>query len=131
MPGRNLPFPVAPIITKNEKTGDKIIHFVEKREIKDPQVMKTSLSEIKDPQGMTTPFNEIIHHGKLASIFMNFMNLWMKCLASNSKDCQRFHICRVNDQIGESYGNFVRKRALVKYQSQSAVIEAMLCFTIF
>ena len=32
--------------------------------------------------------------------------------------------------IGESYESFVRKRAHVKYQSQNAVIEMMLCFTI-
>ena len=32
--------------------------------------------------------------------------------------------------IGESFENFVRKRALVKYQSQSTVIEMIPCFTI-
>ena len=35
-----------------------------------------------------------------------------------------------NEEIGELYENFFRKRALVKYQSQNAVIEVMmLCCT--
>ena len=69
-------FLAEPIITRNEKTGDKMIHFVKKkREI------------------------DIANEGKISSTIMDFMNLWMKSVTANSKDCQRLHFCRVNDQI--------------------------------
>ena len=42
---------------------------------------------------------DIAHEGKISSIIMDFMNLWMKSVTANSKDCQRLHFCRVNDQV--------------------------------
>ena len=42
---------------------------------------------------------DIAHEGKISSIIMDFMNLWMKSVTANSKDCQRLHFCRVNNQV--------------------------------
>ena len=40
--------------------------------------------------------------GQVANVILTFLDLWMKILAANSKDCQRLHFCLVNEQIASS-----------------------------
>ena len=91
MPGGRELFAVEPVMTKDDKTGNKLIHFRRKR----------TLSEEVDASNANLADN-----GKVASVIMDFINLWMKSIAANSKDCQRFHFCITNDQVGNGHELF-------------------------
>lgn len=92
MPGRNLDFPVEPVFQIDEKTGDKLIHWrkKKKREIQIDHHEAFTENNIIDKES---------EKGKIASVIMEFLHLWMKSIAANSKDCQRWHFCHTNDQI--------------------------------
>ena len=90
MPGRDLDFPVEPVFKIDEKTGDKLIHWKKKREIQ--------IGHAAAPAGKNTIGTES-EKGKIASVIMEFVHLWMRSIAANSKDCQRWHFCHTNDQI--------------------------------
>ena len=94
MPGGRELFAVEPVMTKDDKTGNKLIHFRRKR----------TLSEEVDASNANLADN-----GKVASVIMDFINLWMKSIAANSKDCQRFHFCITNDQVGNGHELFFKK----------------------
>ena len=86
MPGGRT-FSAEPVMTIDDKTGNKLIHFRRKRMLSEEVASNANLAD----------------EGKVASVIMDFVNLWMKSIAANSKDCQRFHFCITNDQVGNGH----------------------------
>ena len=76
MPGRNLDFPVEPVFKIDEKTGDKLIHWKKKK--REIQINHGKNNIIDDS-------TESAEKGKIASVIMEFVHLWMKSIAANSK----------------------------------------------
>ncbi len=80
MPGRNIPFPVEARMVEGYG-GTKAVHF--SRSKRDSEV---NLEKKAD----------------LSQVIMDFVQLWFKMLASNSKDCQRKYFCEVNEAVSRS-----------------------------
>ena len=90
MPGRSIPFPVEARMVE-EQGGTKNFYFSKKR--------KRSL-----PTYQTSDEDLIMmeHKADISQIIMDFLQLWMKLLSSNSKDCQRKLFCETNEAVSRT-----------------------------
>ena len=85
MPGRNIPFPVEARMVESSK-GTKNFYFKKK---------KRSLLPVR--KATTEGFESLEHKADTSQIILDFLQLWLKLLSSNSKDCQRKFFCEVNE----------------------------------